>query len=156
MAYARVDLPDPLGPMIACVSPDRTVRSTPFRIGFWPSSVMTATCRLVISSVAMSAFPIDVVVDVVRVVDVDEDVSRVDAAGVDRDRLGGRQTRGLAGAEVEPRAVQPAFDLATVGVHVTFAQGDRGVRALVADGEDFVSRAHESDLDAVDLDRQHA
>ena len=30
--YASVDLPDPFGPMIACVSPDETVRSTPCRI----------------------------------------------------------------------------------------------------------------------------
>ena len=30
--YARVDLPEPLGPMIAWVSPCRTVRSTPRRI----------------------------------------------------------------------------------------------------------------------------
>ena len=32
MAYARVDLPDPFGPMIAWVSPAATVRLTPRRI----------------------------------------------------------------------------------------------------------------------------
>src|SRR3972149_998885 len=48
MAYDRVDLPEPLGPMIAWVSPERTVRSTPLRI--WMGSALaselaTSTCR---------------------------------------------------------------------------------------------------------------
>ncbi len=33
IAYDSVDLPDPLGPISAWVSPDFTVRSTPLRIG---------------------------------------------------------------------------------------------------------------------------
>ena len=53
MEYASVDLPDPLGPMIACVSPPLMVRSTPLRISLGPSSVATVTCRSRISSVAM-------------------------------------------------------------------------------------------------------
>src|SRR6266700_6466530 len=35
---ASVDLPDPLGPMIAWISPGRILRSTPFRISL-PSTV---------------------------------------------------------------------------------------------------------------------
>src|SRR5579875_3496579 len=50
MEYARVDLPDPLGPMIAWVSPDATARSTPFRISFASSPVPTVTRRSRISS----------------------------------------------------------------------------------------------------------
>ena len=41
--YARVDLPEPFGPMIACVSPDLIVRSTPLRISTAPFSVSTET-----------------------------------------------------------------------------------------------------------------
>src|SRR5215203_3466078 len=49
--YASVDLPEPFGPMIACVSPLRMVRSTPMRIGLAPASVSTETCRSRISRV---------------------------------------------------------------------------------------------------------
>ena len=41
--YAKVDLPEPLGPMIAWISPLLTVRSTPLRISFGPASVSTET-----------------------------------------------------------------------------------------------------------------
>ncbi len=51
--YASVDLPDPFGPMMACVSPLLTVRSTPRRMGLAPSLVSTLTCRSRISRVAM-------------------------------------------------------------------------------------------------------
>src|SRR5215217_5186892 len=49
MALASVDLPDPLGPIIAWISPERTVRSTPLRICFSPA----LTCRFLISRSAM-------------------------------------------------------------------------------------------------------
>src|SRR6478752_3938993 len=51
--YASVDFPEPLGPMIACVSFDEMVRSTPRRISIGPSSVLTDTCRSRMSRVAM-------------------------------------------------------------------------------------------------------
>ena len=51
--YARVDLPEPFGPMIACTSPELTVRSTPRRISLAPASVSTETCRSRISRVDM-------------------------------------------------------------------------------------------------------
>ena len=54
IAYDSVDLPDPLGPITAWVSPDFTVRSTPLRIGISsPSGVFTETCRSLMSSVVM-------------------------------------------------------------------------------------------------------
>src|SRR5919202_1887659 len=37
MTWARVDLPDPLGPITACTSPEDTSRSTPRRIS-WEST----------------------------------------------------------------------------------------------------------------------
>ena len=49
--YARVDLPEPFGPMIAWVSPDLIVRSTPLRISIAPCSVSTETFRPRISRV---------------------------------------------------------------------------------------------------------
>src|SRR3982751_1029682 len=48
-ALARVDLPEPLGPISAWISPERTVRSTPLRICLSPA----LTWRLRISSSAM-------------------------------------------------------------------------------------------------------
>src|SRR3712207_2633604 len=36
-ALASVDLPEPLGPISACISPERTVRSTPLRICLSPA-----------------------------------------------------------------------------------------------------------------------
>ncbi len=53
IVYARVDLPDPLGPMIAWVSPVRIVRVMPLRISVSPASVSTVTCRSRISRTAM-------------------------------------------------------------------------------------------------------
>src|SRR5215218_7941715 len=49
IALARVDLPEPLGPIRAWNSPERTCRSTPRRMGFSPA----LTCRLRISRSAM-------------------------------------------------------------------------------------------------------
>src|SRR5690606_10803299 len=80
---ASVDLPDPFGPMIACVSPLRMVRFTPLRMGVVPSSVSTVTCRSRISRTAMSVFLLHV--------DVNEHVVAVDLDGVDRDGLVSRE-----------------------------------------------------------------
>src|SRR4051794_18836048 len=49
IALASVDLPEPLGPIIAWISPERTCRSTPLRICLSPA----ATCRFLISRSAM-------------------------------------------------------------------------------------------------------
>src|SRR3954466_6511161 len=49
IALARVDFPDPLGPISAWYSPSRTWRSTPLRICLSPAE----TCRLRISRSAM-------------------------------------------------------------------------------------------------------
>src|SRR6478672_6999435 len=131
--------------MIAWVSPSLMVRSTPLRISLGPSSVSTETCRSLISSVAMS------VVSQVRV-GVDQYVVPVDLHGVDGDRLGGRGPGGLAGAQVEARPVHPALDRAVV--NVALGERDRGVAALVLDGEDLVVVLHHGHVEAVDLDPQ--
>jgi hypothetical protein len=65
------------------------------------------------------------------VVDIDEHVAVVDLAGVDGDRLVGREAGRLAGAQVEPRAVQPTLDRAPVDL--TLGERDVGVRAGVVD-----------------------
>src|SRR3954469_19151145 len=49
IAFASVDLPEPLGPIRAWNSPERTCRSTPRRMDFSPA----LTCRLRISRSAM-------------------------------------------------------------------------------------------------------
>src|SRR4051795_12927304 len=52
IALASVDLPDPLGPMSAWFSPERTVRSSPLRICLSPA----ATWRFLISSSGIQKF----------------------------------------------------------------------------------------------------
>src|SRR5688500_2707786 len=49
-ALARVDLPEPFGPIRAWISPERTCRSTPLRICLSPA----VTCRFLISRSAMN------------------------------------------------------------------------------------------------------
>src|SRR5690349_4732662 len=49
IALERVDLPEPLGPISAWISPERTVRSTPLRISLSPAD----TWRFLISRSAM-------------------------------------------------------------------------------------------------------
>src|SRR5690349_18029886 len=100
--YARVDLPDPLGPMMAWVSPCFTVRSTPLRISFVALSASTVTCRSRISSVAMG--------DSGLLGDGDEHIVPFDLYGVYGDGARRGKTGRLAGAEVERRSVQPALD----------------------------------------------
>ena len=57
IAYARVDLPEPFGPMMACVCPADTVRSTPRRISrLPPAASSTLTCRSRISRVAIASY----------------------------------------------------------------------------------------------------
>jgi len=54
MVEASVDLPEPLGPMIACTSPELMVRFTPLRMGLVVSSSrMTDAWRSLISRVDM-------------------------------------------------------------------------------------------------------
>src|SRR5215217_2953441 len=50
IALASVDLPEPLGPINAWNSPERTCRSTPLRICLSPAE----TCRFLISRSAMN------------------------------------------------------------------------------------------------------
>src|SRR5699024_5820726 len=116
-AYARVDLPDPLGPMMAWVSPELMVRSTPRRISFSPVSVSTVTCRSRISRVVIWLSPREGSVG-----QGDEHVLALDLHGVYGNGLGGRQAGGLAGVHIEARAVQPALD--GLAVQVSLGEGD--------------------------------
>ena len=54
--YASVDFPEPLGPMIACVSPLFIVKSTPRKISRIPPSAFTETCKFLITR-AVIYFP---------------------------------------------------------------------------------------------------
>src|SRR5918911_1543679 len=122
--------------MMACVSPDRTVRSTPRRISFVPCSTSTLTCRSRISRVAMRSVLLagDDVGSGQGRRQVGEDGVALDGGPVDGDRLGGGQPGGPAGAQVEARAVQPALDRAVLDV--TLGERDLGVRAGVVDDVD--------------------
>src|SRR6478752_6781116 len=132
MEYARVDLPEPFGPMIAWVSPALMVRSTPLRISLRSPSASTVTWRLRISRVLMRSGLL-----VQRVVDVDIDDAVFDLGGIDRNRVRGGQAQLLARAQVEFRAVQPAVD--DVAVDVAFRQGDLGVGADVVEGVELLT-----------------
>src|SRR4029453_826917 len=103
--------------MIAWVSPDRTVRSTPRRISLASSPSPTVTCRSRISRtdtllLALSCFGSvgrtqggEAVIDG----DIDVHVLPLHADRVDGHRIGGRQVGGFAGAQGEGRPVQPAL-----------------------------------------------
>src|SRR5215212_8982060 len=112
--------------MIAWVSPERTVRSTPRRISLASSPSPTLTCRSRISNTDTSLR--SSVAD--RGVDVDEHVVAVHADRVDGDRLGGRQVGGSAAGQVEARPVPPALDGggALELLHVALGQRDLRVR----------------------------
>ena len=90
-------MPEPFGPMIACTSPDFTVRLTPLRISFGPFSVATSTCRSVMLSVDMrlQLLALD------GMCKVNQDVPAVHPDRVDGDGNGCRQLKRPAGAQVE-------------------------------------------------------
>src|SRR3954447_19825894 len=169
--YASVDLPEPLGPMIAWVSPSRIVSVTPLRISLPSSSVLTETCRSLISRMLMLVGSPRSCVrrseagearnfvgyslrgDSVQGggdVDVHIGSAYLDREG--RHGFGGGKAGRLAGAEVEPRAVEPALDRAALDL--ALAQRDRGVGADVFDREDLVAVASDRDLLVADLDGQ--
>src|SRR4051794_6687520 len=87
-----------------------------------------------------------------RVGDIDEDVFALDLHRVDGDGLRRGRSAGLAGAEVEPRPVQPALDLAALDV--ALGQRNGGVRALVVDGVPVLAAVHDGHPGSVDVDRQ--
>src|SRR6478735_9029711 len=131
--------------MIAWVSPSLMVSVTPLRISLAPSSVSTVTCRSLISSVLIVVSSLLEVCWSGRLyavegrghVDVHTVVADLDREH--RDGLGRGQAGGLAGAQVEAGAVQPALDLA-VG-HLALAERDGGVGAEVLHGEELVAVA---------------
>src|SRR6476619_2817257 len=116
--------------MIACVSPDLTVRSTPRRISLTPFSISTVTVRPRISKVDIGS-----ALQVLRAGDGDVHVVTVDLDGVDSDRDRGGRPGGLAGDHVEARAVQPALERAAV--ELALRQRHVGVGAGVVDGVDM-------------------
>ena len=83
--------------------------------------------------------------------DVDQDVVAVNLAGVDGDRLGGRQAERLAGAQVEARTVQVALDLAVA--HIAFGQRNGGVGALVGDGVESAAAVHDGEVHSAAITR---
>src|SRR2546421_8842970 len=142
---ASVDLPDPLGPISAWISPWRTVRSIPFRISL-PS---TLACRSWISSVAASW-----IVAASATVHLDQDVvvlhlHRVYPHG-HRRREGPRLPR----LEVERRPVLGALDRPEVGVHLPLRQMLVGVGTDVVHGAELaVAHVRHRDLPSVDGER---
>src|SRR3954447_8462019 len=144
--------------MIAWVSPERTVRSTPRRISLASSPCPTVTCRSRISRTDTLSWSSAVGRDREGAVGlgVDVHVLSLHADRVDGDRLGGRQVGRLAGAQVEARPVQPALDGRGALELLDVALGERhlGVRAHVLDGVDLALEPDDGDVDVVELDAQ--
>src|SRR3954447_2004963 len=91
IALASVDLPEPLGPMSAWISPERTVRSSPLRICLSP----TATWRFLISSSGMKSW--------VRGSGRGDGLARRRGLGGERDEVGqGRLLQCLEDAALHP------------------------------------------------------
>src|ERR671919_2498697 len=107
---ARVDFPDPLGPISACTSPCRTVRSTPVRM----SLPAVDACSSLTSSVALPFVSAIWHLHLHLVV--------LDLHVVDRHRLGGRQGPGPAGVEIERRPVLRALDRGEVDIDLPLVQ----------------------------------
>src|SRR3954447_23005210 len=157
MEYASVDLPEPFGPMIACVSPEWTVRSTPRRISFVVCSAVTATCRSRISRMAMMCACSLSVAGVAGDRHVHEDVVTVDGHGVDGHGPDRGERGRLARAPGGAGTVEPALDRAVL--HLALRQGHLGMAARVADGvhvpllvtDDRDRDAAEDDLDGADV-----
>src|ERR1700712_4831838 len=140
--------------MIAWVSPERTVRSTPRRISLVSSPSPTVTCRLRISRTDMLLLSCWLVgrthggeggVDG----DIDVHVLPFHTDRVDGHRLGGRQVGGFAGAQVEARPVQPALDGrgALELLDVPLRERDLGVRAEILDRVDVTLEPDDGDAD---------
>src|SRR5882757_661801 len=122
--------------MSAWVSPERTVRSTPLRI----SVSSTETRRSWISRTDNSAL----------LEKANENVAAVDLYRVNGNGLGGRQAGGLAGREIETRAMQPAFDRGPV--NVPFGQWDLFMRAHVVNSVEVAVGIHDRDRGVTDVD----
>src|ERR1700741_847419 len=116
--------------MMACVSPALMVRATPDRISFFASSVVTETCRPLISSVAISVAFSLMGKSVLGVGDVHMDLTVANLDGEHGDRLGGRRRGRGTGAQVETGPVQPALD--ALRRQLALRQRQLGGRALVA------------------------
>src|SRR5512138_2349051 len=136
--WASVDLPEPLGPMTAWTSPERTVRSMPRRISVPP----TAARRPRISR----TWPSPVIVHH------HHDLAAVDADVVDGHRLRRREDQRLAGLERERAAVLPALQRQLVDVDLALGERDVLVRAGVADRVDVVVDADDGDAVAGDVE----
>src|SRR3712207_4282947 len=116
ITLASVDLPEPLGPIIAWISPERTRRSTPLRICLSPA----ATCRFLISRSAM-----DLHLGYVRLREQDElgqgrALQRLDDAHLDA------RPQELGGAVLAVRVVR-AGDAAVAVVEEAVHRGDRAL-----------------------------
>ena len=127
-------LPAPLGPMTACTSPERTVRSMPLRICL-PATEATRPLISSVLTVATSTGRCST--STARAVDHGGDV--------DGHRLGGGQG---GGSPVTRLKALPCFQhssLLLVAPHLALAERDVGVAARVADGVDVVADAHDRD-----------
>src|SRR5580692_9251330 len=135
--------------MIACVSPDLIVRSTPRSTSrLSPAASVTPACRLRISRVDMylswSGYWSEG----------DEHVVAIDLDFIGRHGLGGRRPRGLAGAQVEAGPVQPA--LHRVVVYVALGQRHFRMRADIAQGENLAAGPHHAYRLTAELEAQGA
>src|SRR3546814_4588997 len=143
MPWDSVGLPEPVGPMMAWTSPERMVRSSPWRI----SRPATPARRPRISRTCWRVGS-----------DIDGHLYlAVDAAClVHGDGLGGGQGMWLTVAQREGAAVLPALELALLAEHLSLGQRDVLVAAAVVDGVDVVVDAHHRYGDAVDGDLSDA
>src|SRR6476659_2025514 len=140
ITFDSVDLPEPLGPISAWISPWRTVRSIPRRISL-PSTV---ACSPRTSRVAGVAF-------VISSSHLDPHVVVVHGYRVAGDRLDRRQPEGPAGIHVEQRPVFRTLDRALVRIHLPLVEEEVLVGAhRVERPEPVVAEVDHGNLSAVD------
>src|SRR6478735_1715858 len=154
-----VDLPDPLGPISAWISPCCTVRSIPRRISRSPTAARKpSTC-----SVAGARTSFWLIWS-----HLDQDVVVVHGHGEHIHRLDGWERSSLAGVEVEGGPVLRTLDRLEIHVHLPLVQVVVLVRADRIDGaEPLVAEVHHGDQATIDgeaarltfghvIDRTHA
>src|SRR5919204_1202584 len=140
ITLASVDLPEPFGPISACVSPCRTVRSIPSRISL-PSTEARSSRT---SSVALPS-------SVIAHLDQQVVALHLHRERLDRDR--GRQRPRPPGREVERGTVLRALDRPEVDVHLAFVEEVVRVRADRVDrAEAFLAEVHHGDRPVVHLE----
>src|SRR5215212_8012371 len=156
--FASVDLPEPFGPIIACVSPWRTTRSIPLRIGLSSTDASRPRISSVAGAVATSARvpPFVCIVSLMAASSLWHLDHHVVALDLHRERLDGLrrgERAGATGVQVERRPVLRALERLVLHVELALVQEVVRVRAdRIDDAEAVLAQVRDGVRTRVELD----